>query len=114
MHEGSETLSLARPTASVGNMVQEKGNANVAWWVSSTLEALGTDEWRKVGLRQLSGMLILVFARTHLMVGFLVITWSRFWLLRAPLSLGGFLVISWSRVLVFASIHVMTGFLVTR
>ena len=47
--------------------LQEKGNANAHWWGRRCLAALSEGrsggEWQQVGLRQLSGMLILVFAR---------------------------------------------------
>lgn len=63
--------AVSRLDCATGHGTQEKGNANVAWWVTASLGALGTGQWAKVGLRQLSGMLVLVFARTDLMVGLL-------------------------------------------
>lgn len=49
--------------------VQEKGNNNGQWWANQLLLALGGPRmWRQTGLRQLSGMLIIVFARTELEV----------------------------------------------
>lgn len=43
-------------------LLQEKGNANAVWWARRCLAVLGAG-WDKVGLRQLSGMLVLIFAR---------------------------------------------------
>ncbi len=43
-------------------LLQEKGNANAVWWARRCLAVLGGG-WDKVGLRQLSGMLVLIFAR---------------------------------------------------
>lgn len=49
--------------------LQEKGNNNGQWWAAQLLLALGgASRWGKFGLRQLSGMLVLVFARTELQV----------------------------------------------
>lgn len=47
-------------------LMQEKGNANAHWWGRRCLRALSAAPgaaWTQVGLRQLSGMLVLVFAR---------------------------------------------------
>lgn len=47
-------------------VLQEKGNANAHWWGKRCLAALDSSRggpWEKIGLRQLSGMLVLVFAR---------------------------------------------------
>ncbi len=47
-------------------LMQEKGNANAHWWGRRCLRALSSaagGAWTQVGLRQLSGMLALVFAR---------------------------------------------------
>ncbi len=49
--------------------LQERGNTNAKFWSASILEALGGEQrWYQVALRQLSGMLLLVFARTSLKV----------------------------------------------
>lgn len=49
--------------------MQEKGNNNGQWWANQLLLALGGPRlWRQTGLRQLSGMLVIVFARTELEV----------------------------------------------
>lgn len=49
--------------------MQEKGNNNGQWWAMQLLNALGgPSKWRQFGLRQLSGMLVLVFARKELEV----------------------------------------------
>ena len=49
-------------------LAQEVGNANAQWWSKRLLGALaaGGGAWVPVGLRQLSGMLVLVFARSAL------------------------------------------------
>ncbi len=47
--------------------LQEKGNTKAQWWCSALLTALGGERgWHRVGLRQLSGMLLVIFARNHL------------------------------------------------
>ena len=48
--------------------VQEKGNNNAQWWQHQVLSTLGSDRWMRVGLRQLSGMLVMVFALSSLSV----------------------------------------------
>ena len=50
-------------------LMQEKGNTNGQWWATQLLLALGGPKlWHHCGLRQLSGMLVVVFARTELEV----------------------------------------------
>ena len=46
---------------------QERGNANAQSWSASIEATLGQD-WVRLGLRQLSGMLILVYARKRFLV----------------------------------------------
>jgi hypothetical protein len=48
--------------------LQEIGNSNAQWWSKHLLLALdgSPGAWCQIGLRQLSGMLILVFARSQL------------------------------------------------
>lgn len=53
------------------SLLQEKGNNNAQWWQTQIIYTLGQDQWMRVGLRQLSGMLIMVFARSSLSVGLL-------------------------------------------
>lgn len=48
--------------------MQEKGNNNAQWWQSQVLNSLGAERWMRVGLRQLSGMLVMVFALSSLSV----------------------------------------------
>lgn len=50
--------------------MQEKGNQNGQRWAKNFLCALdkGNREWEHLGLRQLSGMVIMVFAKTALKV----------------------------------------------
>ncbi|KAG2453429.1 hypothetical protein HYH02_001652 [Chlamydomonas schloesseri] len=49
----------------------ERGNQNAQWWAAELLAALttagGGAAWSRVGLRQMSGMLAMVFCRTELM-----------------------------------------------
>ena len=52
---------------------QEKGNNNAQWWQAQVMSTLGSDRWMRVGLRQLSGMLVMVFALSSLSVT----SWSR-------------------------------------
>ncbi len=47
---------------------QEKGNNNAQWWQAQVMSTLGADRWMRVGLRQLSGMLVMVFALSSLSV----------------------------------------------
>ena len=49
-------------------MLQEIGNSNAQWWSKHLMLALdgGAGGWSQIGLRQLSGMLVLVFARSRL------------------------------------------------
>ncbi len=47
---------------------QEKGNNNAQWWQAQVMSTLGPDRWMRVGLRQLSGMLVMVFALSSLSV----------------------------------------------
>ena len=49
-------------------LLQEKGNNNAQWWQGQILNSLGYDKWKPVGLRQLSGMLVMVFSLTSHMV----------------------------------------------
>ena len=59
-----------REVKRVGGMwLQERGNSNAQAWQVLVAGALGPNAaWARVGLRQLSGMLIMVFARTELQV----------------------------------------------
>ena len=47
--------------------VQERGNASGQWWADRLKRELG-DAWVRVGLRQLSGLLCLVFGHADLQV----------------------------------------------
>ena len=51
--------------------MQEKGNQCAVSWAVRIKEELGAD-WAKVGLRQLSGLLCLVFGRQSIMVSTLL------------------------------------------
>lgn len=63
---GSTSVALAAAKETLASRAQEKGNANAQFWLSAILSALGSKSWYSVSLRQLSGMLILVFARKDL------------------------------------------------
>lgn len=64
---GSSSVALAAAKDALSYKMQEKGNTNAKFWGASVLSALGGEaRWYQVGLRQLSGMLIMVFARTQL------------------------------------------------
>jgi hypothetical protein len=43
----------------------EQGNSNAQWWADTLLKLLGP-RWDRLGLRQMSGMLVLVFCRSDL------------------------------------------------
>ena len=47
--------------------MQERGNANAQAWNSAIQSAVG-EGWQRLGLRQLSGMLVLVYIRSNLLV----------------------------------------------
>ena len=47
--------------------MQERGNANAQAWSSAIQSAVG-EGWQRLGLRQLSGMLVLVYIRSALLV----------------------------------------------
>ncbi len=64
---GGTSVALAAAKNALASRLQEKGNANAQFWSSAILTALGGDRhWHQVGLRQLSGMLIVAFARNNL------------------------------------------------
>jgi len=66
---GGSSVALAAAREAVAPGLQEKGTAAAQWWAAAALDALGgPSSWARVGLRQLSGMLVLVFAREFLMV----------------------------------------------
>ncbi|KAL4534362.1 hypothetical protein Ndes2437B_g03641 [Nannochloris sp. 'desiccata'] len=64
---GGTSVALAAAKNALASRLQEKGNANAQFWSTAMLNALGGDRhWHQVGLRQLSGMLIVAFARNNL------------------------------------------------
>ncbi|KAL4426187.1 hypothetical protein ABPG77_007469 [Micractinium sp. CCAP 211/92] len=64
---GSSSVALAAAKDAFSQKMQERGNTNAKFWSQGVLSALGGERhWHQVGLRQLSGMLILVYARNHL------------------------------------------------
>ena len=65
-HHNSACLWLS--SLAVCLLSQEKGNNNAQWWQGQVLSTLGPERWMRVGLRQLSGMLVMVFALSSLSV----------------------------------------------
>lgn len=64
---GGTSVALAAAKNALAAKMQEKGNYNAQFWSNSILSALGGDRhWHQVALRQLSGMLVLAFARNSL------------------------------------------------
>eukprot|EP00889_Picochlorum_renovo_P000771 jgi/Picre1/27801/NNA_000765.t1 len=59
----SVAIAVAKETLSAKS--QERGNANAQFWVNTTSASLGR-HWYHVSLRQLSGMIVMVFARTDI------------------------------------------------
>ena len=43
--------------------LQERGNANAQWWANEAQLAMGGEAWVRVGLRQMSGIVMIVFCR---------------------------------------------------
>ncbi|KAL3132931.1 hypothetical protein ABBQ38_006845 [Trebouxia sp. C0009 RCD-2024] len=63
---GSSSVAIAAAKDVLNKSAQEKGNNNAQWWQSQVLHSLGGERWMRVGLRQLSGMLVMVFALSSL------------------------------------------------
>jgi len=69
---GSTSVALAAYKDALSSKLQEQGNVNARFWSQKCLHALGSGEgaenphFRQIGLRQLSGMLVMVFARSNL------------------------------------------------
>ncbi|KAG1665296.1 hypothetical protein FOA52_015873 [Chlamydomonas sp. UWO 241] len=63
MGTSSVATDLARNLINRGAL--EKGNENAKWWYSELHDVLG-DQFVRVGLRQMSGLLIMAFCRTEL------------------------------------------------
>ncbi|KAL0054630.1 hypothetical protein WJX82_000216 [Trebouxia sp. C0006] len=64
MGGGSVAVAVAKDI--LNKSAQEKGNNNAQWWQAQVMSTLGADRWMRVGLRQLSGMLVMVFALSSL------------------------------------------------
>ena len=62
---GGASVALAAAKETLAAKSQEKGNANAQYWANAISSVLGRS-WQSVSLRQLSGMLILVYARSDL------------------------------------------------
>lgn len=62
---GGASVALAAAKETLSAKSQEKGNANAQYWANSVTGVLGRS-WQGVSLRQLSGMLIMVYARSNL------------------------------------------------
>lgn len=64
---GGTSVALAAAKNALSAKMQERGNYNAQFWSNSILSALGGDRhWHQVALRQLSGMLVMAFARNSL------------------------------------------------
>lgn len=63
---GGTSVALAVAKDALSYKLQERGNANAQFWSSFVLDALSEKHFHQVALRQLSGMLIMVFARNNL------------------------------------------------
>lgn len=63
---GGASVALAAAKETLSTKSQEKGNANAQYWVNALSSVLGSRSWYNVSMRQLSGMLIMVFARSDL------------------------------------------------
>lgn len=63
---GGASVALAAAKETLAAKSQERGNSNAQFWVNAVGSSLGTRSWSNVSLRQLSGMLVMVFARSHL------------------------------------------------
>ena len=64
---GGTSVALAAARETLASKSQERGNANAQFWVNAIASGLGDRAWYNVSLRQLSGMLIAVFAKRDLM-----------------------------------------------
>ena len=64
---GGGSVALAAAKDAFNSKLAEKGNSNAQFWSSTVLEALGgSRHWHQIALRQLSGMLVIAFARNNL------------------------------------------------
>lgn len=63
---GGASVALAAAKETLSTKSQEKGNANAQFWVHALSNALGSRYWYNVSMRQLSGMLVMVFAKSDL------------------------------------------------
>lgn len=59
---GSGSVARAAAMDAMARGMLEKGNANAQWWDKQVLASLGPHSWRPIGLRQLSGMLVLAYS----------------------------------------------------
>ena len=64
---GGKSVALAAARDAFNSKLAEKGNVNAQFWSKMILQSLGGEKhWHQIGLRQLSGMLIVAFARNNL------------------------------------------------
>lgn len=63
---GGASVALAAAKETLSTKSQEKGNANAQFWANALSSTLGSRNWYNVSMRQLSGMLVIVFARSNL------------------------------------------------
>ncbi|CAL5226967.1 g9852 [Coccomyxa viridis] len=66
IESGGGSLALAAAKDALLTKQQERGNANAQAWNSAIQSAVG-EGWQRLGLRQLSGMLVLVYIRSDLL-----------------------------------------------
>lgn len=68
---GGGSVAIAAAKDRIAASLQERGNANAQYWSGMVQQALEAGEptagWERVGLRQMSGILLLVFARRELL-----------------------------------------------
>ncbi|KAL6758609.1 Endonuclease/exonuclease/phosphatase [Haematococcus lacustris] len=61
---GTSSVALEAALSMLNKGALEKGNANAQWWADQVLRALGgADAWARCALRQMSGILVMVFCR---------------------------------------------------
>eukprot|EP00798_Chlamydomonas_sp_ICE-L_P027604 gene27604-7241_t len=64
---GTSSVAIDRAKSALNKRLLERGNQNAQWWVQELANLLGKDSFSKVALRQMSGMLVIVFCRSDLM-----------------------------------------------
>ena len=62
---GGASVALAAAKETLAAKSQERGNSNAQYWANAVSSVLGRS-WQSVSLRQLSGMLVMVYAQSNL------------------------------------------------